>query len=104
MFGKAPRLSPTELRKRLLVAESEINRAQMLTEWRGVADDLRHVSQRIGSISSMGSVAAELISRVFSSRRTKAEPPDAKPSWLQTALKAAQLASDVWLAFRKQQR
>jgi len=32
MFGKEPALSPLELRKRLLIAESEINRIQLQQE------------------------------------------------------------------------
>ena len=33
MFGNNPRVNPLEARKRLLVAESELNRAQLVEEW-----------------------------------------------------------------------
>ena len=33
MFGDNPRVNPLESRKRLLVAQSELNRAQLVQEW-----------------------------------------------------------------------
>ena len=37
MFGKKPRLNPLESRKQLLIAESELNRAQLVQEWQAMA-------------------------------------------------------------------
>ena len=37
MFGKKPRLNPLESRKQLLIAESELNRAQLVQEWQTMA-------------------------------------------------------------------
>jgi hypothetical protein len=104
MFGKNPRLNPLESRKQLLIAESELNRAQLIQEWQAMADGVRSVAARARTISSVASTAASLVVSLASFRRKKAAPAAEKPSWLQTILKGAGLISTFWLAFRPQGR
>ena len=104
MFGKNPTLNPLESRKQLLIAESELNRAQLVQEWQAMADGVRLVADRAGIISSVASVAASLIAGLAPFRRKKFAPAAEKPSWLQTLLKGAGLISTVWQAFRSQGR
>jgi hypothetical protein len=85
MFGKKPRLNPLESRKQLLIAESELNRAQMVQEWQAMADGVRSVADRARTISSIASTAASLIAGLASFRRNKSAPapknlPGADPS------------------------
>ena len=104
MFGKNPRMNPLESRKQLLIAESELNRAQLVQEWQAMADGVRSVADRASTISSLVSTAAALIAGLASFRRTRSAPADEKPSWWQTLLKGAPLAGFLWSKFRPQPR
>jgi hypothetical protein len=100
MFGKNPCLNPLELRKQLLIAESELNRAQLVGEWQVIAGEIRSLARQAGTISSLASAAASLIAGLASFRRTRSTPANGKPSWLQTILKGTGLISTLWEAFR----
>jgi hypothetical protein len=99
MFGRIPRLNPLESRKRLLIAESELNRAQLVQEWRAIAAEVRVVADRARTIRSVASAAVSLIAGLASFRRNRSVPADGKPSWWQTLLKGAQLAGSLWSEF-----
>ena len=101
MFGKNLRLNPLELRKQLLIAESELNRAQLVQEWQTMADGVRSVADRARTISFLASAAASLIAGLAPFRRTGSAPAGEKPSWWQTLLKGAQLAGLLWSEFRQ---
>ena len=100
MFGKNPRMNSLESRKQILIAESEINRAQLFGEWQAMTDGIRGLSDRVKSVGSIASAAAVLLAGVSAFRRGKSGPTSAKPSWFQTALKVALMAGDLWLASR----
>jgi hypothetical protein len=97
-------MNPLESRKQLLIAESELNRAQLVQEWQAMGDEVRSIADRARTISSIASTAASLIAGLASFRRKKSAPVEQKPSWLQTFLKGAGLISIVWQAFRSQRR
>jgi hypothetical protein len=97
-------MNPLESRKQLLIAESELNRAQLVQEWQAMADGVRSVADQARTISSVASAAASLVASLASFRRKKSAPAAEKPSWLQTILKGAGLISTVWQAFRSQGR
>ncbi len=99
MFGRNPRLKPLELRKQLLLAESELNRAEMAGNLAGLTADVCMFADRAKSFTSIASSAAVLVAGLAAFRRGKADA-NAKPSWLQTILKGASLISTLWLAFR----
>ena len=100
MSGKEPPLSPLELRKRLLIAESEINRVQLQQEWEMVTDGIRGIADRAITISSYASVVAALVAGLAAFRRSPAPPAEAKRSWVRTLLKSLRAAASIWLAFR----
>ena len=104
MFGKNPCLNPLMLRKQLLIAESELNRAQLVQEWQAMSDGVRSIADRARTISSIASTAASLIADLASFRRKKSAPTAEKPSWWQTLLKSSGLILTVWQAFRPQGR
>jgi len=93
-------MNPLESRKQLLIAESELNRAQLVQEWQTIADGVRSVADRARTISSLASAAVSLIAGLASFRRTRSAPAGEKPSWWQTLLKGAQLAGLLWSEFR----
>lgn len=104
MFGKNPRLNPLELRKQLLIAESELNRVQLVQEWQTMADGARSLADRAGTSGSLVSAAASLMAGLASFRHSKPVNAEAKCPWLQTLLKGASLVSNFWLAFRSPDR
>ena len=100
MFGKEPRLNPLESRKRLLVAESELNRAQLAREWDAMTVGVRTLTGRVKSFGSIVSAVALLVAGLAAFRRGKRVDADVNRSWLQTILKGAGMVSTLWLAFR----
>ena len=104
MFGKNARMNRLESRKRLLVAESELNRAQLAQEWGAMAAGIHSLTDRAKSFSSILSAAAALVAGLAAFRRGQRASAAAKPSRLQTMLKVAGLVSTFWLAFRARSR
>ena len=100
MFGNHPGLNPLASRKQLLIAESELNRAQMVAEIGALAADVRALTHRAKTFGSIASGAALLIAGISAFRRGKSVFTGSKPSWLQTILKGASTISSLWLAFR----
>jgi hypothetical protein len=100
MFGKKNQLSPLESRKQMLIAESEINRTQMIQEWRAAVNDVHALAAQARTITSYASAGAVLVATLASLRRSPASSAGVKSSWLQTVVKAAKVAGSLWLAFR----
>ncbi|MCX6893969.1 MAG: hypothetical protein NTZ16_00345 [Verrucomicrobia bacterium] len=104
MFRKVPRVNPLQSRKYLLVAESELNRAQLVGDMTALTADVRALAVRAQSFGSIASSAAGLLAGLAAFRRDKPATAAAKPSWLKNILKGAGLVSTLWLAFRPQSR
>ena len=104
MSGKNHRMNPLESRKQLLIAESELNRAELLRDWQTMADDVHALARKARIIGSWASIAASLVAGLAFFRRKKSAPAAEKPSWLQTILKGAGLISTLWQAFRSKGR
>ena len=102
MPGKNTYLTPLQVRKQLLVAESELNRTQMMEEIAALSTGFHALTQRAQALGSIASSAAALIAGISAFRREKCAnaKADAKPSWLQTAIKGAGLVSTLWAKFR----
>jgi hypothetical protein len=103
MFGENPRLNPLELRKQLLIAESELNRAQLVEDMAALTEGVRTLTDRAKSFGSIASSAAMLVAGLAAYRRSRSVP-DEKPLWWQTILKGAQLAGTIWSRFRARPR
>ena len=100
MFEKNPRMNSLKSRKQILIAESELNRAQLVGDLAALTADVRTLTDRAKSFGSIASSAAVLVAGLAAFRRGKPVDADAKPSWLRTILKGAGLISTFWLAFR----
>ena len=100
MSGKTAHLSPLELRKQLLIAESELNRAQLCEEWQTMRHGARDLARRAKTIAAWASSAALLVAGVRALRRGPPAPRTAKSSCFQKILNGARLALSIWLAFR----
>jgi hypothetical protein len=97
-------MNPLASRKQLLIAESELNRAQLVQELQTISDKVRSLANQARTISSIASTAATLIAGFASFRRKKSASADEKSSWPKKILKGAGLISNLWLAFRSQGR
>jgi hypothetical protein len=100
MSGKTSHASPLEWRKQLLIAESELNRAQLAEEWQTMRHGVRDLAHRAKTIAAWASSAALLVAGVTALRRGPPAPGTAKSSWFQKLLNGARVASTIWLAFR----
>ena len=100
MFGETSHVSPLASRKQLLIAESELNRAQMSEEWRTMAQGVRNRAYRVNTMGAWISSAALLLTGLAALRRGPLAPGTAKSSWFQDIVNGARLASTIWLALR----
>jgi hypothetical protein len=93
-------VSPLASRKQLLIAESELNRAQLAEEWQTMAHGARDLAHRARTIAAWASAAALLLAGVTALRRGSPAPGAARASWFERILNAARVASRIWFAFR----
>ena len=100
MPRKLPRISPLEMRKDLLIAESELNRAQLMDEWEAATEWHRALSAGARTIGSVASAAALLVSGVRAFRRKRDPRNGAEISWLQPVVKGAGLIASLCETFR----
>jgi hypothetical protein len=92
-------MSPLALRKQLLLAESELNRAQLLQEWQTMSQVVRSVTSRAKSLSSLALTAGTLMAGLTYFWRIKSAPPDRRPPWWQLLLKGVRLGASLWSEF-----
>ena len=102
MSGKTPHMNPLISRKKLLVAESDLNRAQLVREWRTMADEAHTLTKRARTVGTLASGAASLVAGLMSLHREKSASAGEKPSRLQTLLRGAGLVFTLWKTFRSQ--
>jgi hypothetical protein len=100
VFGKESHVNPLKSRKQLLIAESELNRAEMADEWQAMANGVRDFAHRAKNIAAWASSAALVVAGVTALRRRPPAPGTTKSSWLQKLLNGARLASTLWFSFR----
>lgn len=93
-------MNPLELRKQILLTESELNRAQLVREWRALTGEVHALADEARTIRSFASATGTLVAGMASFWRKKSPPTDAKPSWIKTIFKGAVQASTLWSAFR----
>jgi hypothetical protein len=95
-------MNALEWRKQLLIAESDLNRAHLLCEWQLMSADFSALASRAKAISGMASAAGWLVAGLSSFRSQQPTSAAARPSWWQTILKGARVASFLWSEFRSQ--
>jgi hypothetical protein len=93
-------MNALESRKQLLIAESELNRAQLAQEWRTMADSVHSIASHAKTVSSLVLSGASLISGLLALRRIKSASAGKKRPWWQALLKGAQWVGSLWLESR----
>ena len=94
-------MNPLELRRRLLVAESELNRSQIIADCAEVTAGVRWFAERARSFSSLLSSAQILITATAAFQQGRSSAGAGPASWLQTMVKGAGLVSTVWFALKR---
>jgi len=92
-------MKPLESRKQLLLAESELNRAQLAKELQAMTGEINALVRKAKTLGGFASVATLMASLVFL-RRKKSAPDAEKSSWLQTILKGTGVVTSLWQMFR----
>jgi hypothetical protein len=100
MSRKLPRISPLEMRKDLLIAESELNRAQLRETWDAATEWQGSLSAGARVAGSIASAAALVASGVRAFRNQRGSQNGAEVSWLQPLIKGAGLIATLCGAFR----
>ena len=100
MFGEARQLGPLETRKRLLIAESELNRIRLSQEWQTMADGVHNLADRAKTMGAWASAVALLGASLLARRRSPPASGGPRGSWLQKILNIARLASTIGFALR----
>jgi len=105
MAGTQSRLTPLEVRKQLLIVESEVNRTQLEHTWRHLrskagelAEQARSACSTITSFASIGVAGFQAFRKLRMSRRT------GKSSWLANLMEGVRLGTALWTTIRSQPR
>ena len=97
-------MNARETRKQLLIAESDLNRAQLACDWQTMSDELHTLGKRAKTFGAMASVTAALLAGFSTLRRKSAPTGPAKSGRWQTLLKAAGIAASLWSEIRSVDR
>lgn len=100
MSGKNSELNPLVSRKQLLLAESELNRAQLLGDVTELKTDVQGLINRVRSFRSLAGVATLLVAGVTVLRHGKHAAAPPRSSWLQALVHGGGLISMLWSSFR----
>jgi len=92
-------MTPLELRKQLLLAESELNRAELVEEWKAISVVFHGVADRARKYGSVALSASVLMAALTYFWRIKSAPAQQKPTWWQLLLKGAKLGASLWSQF-----
>ena len=100
MSGKKSGVSPLEVRKQLLIVESEINRVRLVREWQTLTGELGNLADQAKSFNTLTAAGLALVTGLAAFTSHQPAPGGEKISWLQKILKGAKLAATLWQVFR----
>ncbi|MDB6030814.1 MAG: hypothetical protein JWM16_1152 [Verrucomicrobiales bacterium] len=102
MPRKMPHINPLAIRKGLLIAESEINRANAMEEWVTMKSGVHALAGRVKTVSALASAAGILMAGVAAFKRSRSVASGPGHSWFRTALNGVRMAGSLWFALRAQ--
>jgi hypothetical protein len=97
-------MNSLESRKRLLVAESELNRAHLAQEWTAAVDGVHSLSGQARTITSAAVAAGSLVAGLVAFRRARSASAGGKVHWWQSLLKGGLLAFSLWARSRPREK
>jgi hypothetical protein len=89
-------MNDLETQKRLLIAESELNRAYLVQDISALSFELKSLADKATSIGTLTSSAVGLVTNLVILRQGKIQNPQEKSSWVQTTLNGITLVSKIW--------
>jgi hypothetical protein len=105
MSEKKNCLTPLEVRKQILLAESELNRVQFIHEWNDMKNELHRLTEPLRTVRMVASSVARagatfsLLRRLWSRGESKE-----KKSWVSMLLDGAKTGASLWLMLRSRKR
>jgi hypothetical protein len=105
MLRKNTPLNSLQTRKRLLITESEVNRAELVNELKKVKGEISHLKKQVrtfGSIASSAALAATAFS-LFRKRKVASESFNGSgkvASWISSALAGARIGTSLFLKIK----
>ena len=103
MPGKKSQLTVLAARKRLLLAESELNRAQLVREMDAWKDQFHRSKERLEDLGHAASVTAKVAATVATAGRLFSRR-NGKRSWIASLLNGATTGTSLWYLFRSLRR
>ena len=97
-------MKPLESRKQLLLAESELPRAQMVDDLTTLTTGVRALTYRAASLESIASSTALLAMGLTAFQRGQGMNANARPSKINRLLNGAAVIAALWLALNAQRR
>jgi hypothetical protein len=90
-------MNPSITHKQILIAESELNRAQIAGDLAELTGTVRTLTGRVKFLGSMVTATWKLLHSFRNPAQT-----DIKPAWLPNVLEGIGLVATLWSAFRPQ--
>ena len=105
MSGADSRLNTLQIRKRLLLAESEVNRVQISQEWQCFENQTREWTRHAWSFcKTAGSIAAFGLTAFEAVRSLRAARTQRGNSWFSTLFEGVRLGTTLWNSIRSRSR
>jgi hypothetical protein len=97
-------MTPLQVRKQLLVVESELNRRQLVSDWTDVKAGVDHLADQITTLTSVAESAVKLgatVTNFFhgfqaSKQHREDEEEESKPSWISGLFNLAKRGVSLW--------
>jgi hypothetical protein len=102
MSGNNPHVKRLESRKQLLIVESELNRVQLQTEIKSMANEVGLLARRAKTIGVIGPVIVSLVGSLATPRGKAAGSESKKNPWWSAVVSSAGFFSSLWSEFRAQ--
>ncbi|MDA3962716.1 MAG: hypothetical protein PF961_18170 [Planctomycetota bacterium] len=93
-------MNPITVRKRLLVAESDLNRARCVAEVGAALAPARRWLDRTVAVAAGIATTATAIGELLTPNPNRTARPRADRSWIQSACDGVELLSSIWSALR----
>src|SRR5690349_11544963 len=100
MLGRKPKLTALEIRKQLLIAESELNRATMREDWASLQTIAQQLMEKGRSVFSVASTAAVAAAGFSALRGIWGRGNGGTTAWLPRLLKLARIGASLWFTSR----
>jgi len=108
MSGKTDGLTALEMRKQLLIVESELNRAHLDHDLQTVMTRIHHVAGQFSALGSLASTVGSLgpsVTEFFSGFSGPDKKEDGKEtSWFSRLFTGVRAGVDLWTAIRSDRR